>query len=170
MSGTEKLKLFVIGKAKKPRCFKGIKSLPVDYRSNKKAWMTSSLFSEWLLNFDRKMKLENRKVLLFIDNCTAHNHDIELSSIKVHFLPPNTTPILQPMDQGVIQNFKMFYRKEIIRQFFLIRLGEASLANFVETTTGMDDKAFSALNNLEDVVAERSNMKQTLITDFFKEK
>jgi len=55
MSGTEKLKLFVIGKAKKPRCFKGIKSLAVDYRSNKKAWMTSSLFSEWLLNFDRKM-------------------------------------------------------------------------------------------------------------------
>jgi len=36
MSGTEKLKLFVIGKEKKSRCFKGIKSLPVDYRSNKK--------------------------------------------------------------------------------------------------------------------------------------
>ena len=35
MSRTEKLKLLVIGKAKKPRCFKGIKSLPVDYRSNK---------------------------------------------------------------------------------------------------------------------------------------
>lgn len=111
MSGTEKLKLFVISKTKKPRCFKGIKSLPVDYRSNKKAWMTSSLFSEWLLNFDRKMKIENRKVLLFINNCTAHNYDIELGSIKVHFLPPNITSILQTMDQGIIQNFKMFYRK-----------------------------------------------------------
>jgi hypothetical protein len=32
MSGTEKLKLFIIGKAKKPRCFKEIKSLSVDYR------------------------------------------------------------------------------------------------------------------------------------------
>jgi hypothetical protein len=31
MFGTEKLKLFTIGKVKKPRCFKGIKSLPVDY-------------------------------------------------------------------------------------------------------------------------------------------
>jgi len=109
LSRTEKLKLFVIGKAKNPRCFKGIKSLPVDYRSNKKDWMTSSLFSEWLLNFDRKMKIENEKVLLFIDNCTAHNHDIELSSNKVHFLPPNTTSILQTMDQGVIQNFKMSF-------------------------------------------------------------
>lgn len=43
-----------------------------------------------------------------------------------------------------------------------------TLRNFVETTTGMDDKAFSALNNLEDVVAEKSNIKQTLMTDLFK--
>jgi hypothetical protein len=55
------------------------------------AWMTSSLFSVWLLNFDWKIKLENQKVILFIDNCTAHNHNSEFSSIKVHFLPPNTT-------------------------------------------------------------------------------
>jgi hypothetical protein len=32
MPGTEKQKLFVFGKAKKSRCFKGIKSLPVEYR------------------------------------------------------------------------------------------------------------------------------------------
>jgi hypothetical protein len=37
MPGTEKLKLFVIGIAKKPRYLKGFKSLLVDYRSNKKA-------------------------------------------------------------------------------------------------------------------------------------
>jgi len=29
MSGIEKLKLFVIGKAKEPRCYKGIKSSPI---------------------------------------------------------------------------------------------------------------------------------------------
>jgi hypothetical protein len=77
--------------------------------------MTSSLLSEWLLNFDRKMKLENKKILLFIDNCAAHNYDIELSSIKVHFSPPNTISILQSMDQDDIQNFKMYYRREISR-------------------------------------------------------
>ncbi|CAG5051389.1 unnamed protein product [Parnassius apollo] len=31
MSGTEKKKLLIIGKSQKPRCFKGVKSLPVDY-------------------------------------------------------------------------------------------------------------------------------------------
>jgi hypothetical protein len=33
-----------------------------------------------------------------------------------------------------------------------------TLRNFVETTAGMEDKAFSALSNLEDVVAEISNI------------
>ena len=38
--GREKLTLFVIDTAKKPRCFKNVKSLPTNYTSNKKAWMT----------------------------------------------------------------------------------------------------------------------------------
>lgn len=37
MSGSDKLKLLVIGKSKNPRCFKGITSLPVTYESNSKA-------------------------------------------------------------------------------------------------------------------------------------
>lgn len=36
MSGTKKLPPLVIGKFEKPRCFKGINSLPVIYRDNKK--------------------------------------------------------------------------------------------------------------------------------------
>ena len=37
----EKLPLFVIGKSKKPRCFKHIKHLPCRYRSQKKSWMAA---------------------------------------------------------------------------------------------------------------------------------
>jgi hypothetical protein len=44
----DKLEPFFIGKAAKPRCFK--KQTPeqrgFNYRSNKKAWMTSALFEE----------------------------------------------------------------------------------------------------------------------------
>jgi hypothetical protein len=40
---TEKRILLVIGKSKNPRCFKNVKSLPVHYSTNKKAWMTSDL-------------------------------------------------------------------------------------------------------------------------------
>ena len=68
-----------------------------------------------LIKFDQKMRLNQRNVLLFIDNCTAHCN-INLKSVKIEFLPPNTTSKLQPMDQGIIQNFKTLYRKEIIRK------------------------------------------------------
>ena len=41
----EKLKLFVIGRSARPCCFRGLTSplcLPVMYKSNRKAWMTSN--------------------------------------------------------------------------------------------------------------------------------
>ncbi|KAL4709481.1 hypothetical protein ACJJTC_012818 [Scirpophaga incertulas] len=77
MDGSEKLKPLVIGKAMKPRCFKGVKSFPTDYRANKKAWMTTELFNNWLLTINGDMKRQKRKILLFLDNCTVHNNDEE---------------------------------------------------------------------------------------------
>ena len=70
----EKLKPLVIGKAQKPRCFVKIcpENLPVTYRNNKKAWMTSLLMTEWLTSLDRKMKQQKRKIVLFLDNAPSH--------------------------------------------------------------------------------------------------
>ncbi|KAL4119165.1 hypothetical protein QTP88_012011 [Uroleucon formosanum] len=116
MSGTEKLRPLLIGKSKKPRYFKQVKSLPLDYYGNKKSWMTSEIFNLWLMKLDKKMVSEKRKILLFIDNCTAHNLTSTFNAIKVQFLPPNTTSVLQPLDQGMINNFKIFYRKEIVKK------------------------------------------------------
>ncbi|XP_067686985.1 tigger transposable element-derived protein 6-like [Haliotis asinina] len=112
MSGTEKLKLLVIGKSEKPRCFKNVRSLPVDYRSNGKAWMTSDLFTEWVNKLDQSMRRQNRKVLLLIDNCPAHPRVPNLKNVTVAYLPPNTTSRIQPMDQGIIASLKSNYRKQ----------------------------------------------------------
>ena len=65
----EKLPMFVIGKSQKPRCFKHIKSLPCRYRAQKKSWMNSELFEEWVREQDEKFENEGRKVALIIDNC-----------------------------------------------------------------------------------------------------
>jgi len=40
--------------------------------------------------------------------------------MQVHYLPPNTTSVLQPMDQGIIQALKTNYRKRLLAQ----RIGE----------------------------------------------
>lgn len=114
MTGTDKLPLLIIGKSKRPRCFKGVKTLPVDYESNTKAWMTRVIFKEWLKKLNKKMKNNGRKIILFIDNCSAHTDLPALTNVKVIFLPANTTSKLQPLDQGIIHSFKRFYRREVV--------------------------------------------------------
>lgn len=49
MYGSGKKKPILIGTSKSPRCFKGIKHLPVNYYSNCKAWMTSTVFKNVML-------------------------------------------------------------------------------------------------------------------------
>lgn len=119
MTGTEKLPLLVIGKSKNPRCFKGVKSLPVWYEANSKAWITQNLFEQYLRKLDRRYEQQNRKVLMFVDNCGAHGHIDNLKAITVEFLPPNTTSVLQPMDQGVIKNLKVHYRSRLLNRMLL---------------------------------------------------
>ena len=108
----EKLKPLVIGKSSKPRCFNRIEtaSLPVTYRNNKKSWMNSKLFEEWVRSMDRRMRGQGRKVLLLVDNAPSHPQ-LNLKNVKIVFLPPNTTSVAQQMDQGIIQAVKLkFYR------------------------------------------------------------
>lgn len=111
--GTEKDELLFIGHAAKPRAFKkkSGKELGFFYRNNKKAWMTSLVFQEWLQLFDSRMKRLERRVLLLLDNAPTHSvRNLALSNVTVRFLPPNTTSRIQPMDAGIIAAFKKRYR------------------------------------------------------------
>lgn len=90
MDGTEKANLLLIGKAKRPMCLPKV-HVPVEWASNKSAWMTRDIFNKWLLDFDGKMKKEKRKVLLFLDNCSSHMQVPEFQSTKVVYFPPCTT-------------------------------------------------------------------------------
>jgi hypothetical protein len=109
-------KPLVIGRAAKPRCFKNIdnQKLPVDWKSNKKAWMTSHIMEEWLTAFNAKMKQQNRNIPLFLDNAICHPH-IELSNVRLVWFPRNITSVSQLTDQGVIKCVKLNYRKLIMR-------------------------------------------------------
>jgi hypothetical protein len=44
------------------------------YRHNAKAWMITSLFQEWIQEFDRQVgqKHQGQRVLLLLDNCSSH--------------------------------------------------------------------------------------------------
>jgi hypothetical protein len=98
----KKLEPLIIGNAARPRAFNinnvKLDDLPVIWRYNKKAWMTSEIFSEWLNEVKRKMKRANQKILLFVDSATSHV-DLNLSNVAVRFLPPNLTSEVQPLDK-----------------------------------------------------------------------
>ena len=51
--------------------------------------MNSEIMLDVLKRLDRRMKMQNRNVVLFLDNATSHQESIEktLSNIKLVFLP-----------------------------------------------------------------------------------
>ncbi|XP_064077646.1 tigger transposable element-derived protein 1-like [Macrobrachium nipponense] len=118
-SGDLKLKPLLVYSAENPRAFKGIfkSQLPVIWKSNKKM-----VFEDWFNNHfvpAVEQYLSSKglpKVLLVLDYAPGHpsNFSNMHPNLKVVYLPPNTTSLIQPMDQGVIVNFKAYYLKRTI--------------------------------------------------------
>ncbi|CAI6369824.1 unnamed protein product, partial [Macrosiphum euphorbiae] len=153
-------KPLVIGKSKKPRCFKNmdISSLPVIWKFNKKAWMTTEIMEQWLRYFNADMRSQNRNVLIFLDNAACHPK-IELSNTKILMLPPNTTSITQPMDQGVIYTFKSYYRKFLL-QSLLCKMDNCSSAHQLA-------KSISVLDAVNWIALACDNVKAECVQNCF---
>ena len=121
----------MIWKSENPRCLQRFNKscLPVSYYSQKKAWMTGDSYFDQL---NRHLSSSNHKILLFMDNAGCHPDDLsgKFSNINICFLPANTTSTLQPLDLGVIQNFKVHYRQYILRDV-LSKIDECDSASDV---------------------------------------
>ena len=87
-----------------------ITGIPYQYWNQKKSWMTSELFEEWVWKHDCMFYDKARNIALLLDNCPAHPDVSNLTNVKLVFLPTNTTSVLQPMGQGVIRSLKPQYR------------------------------------------------------------
>ena len=101
-SGTDRLPAWVIGKARMPRALRNI-NIPA-----------MGVEREWQLAFYNH--IGKRAVLLTMDNFAAHLAGLELAppppNIRICWLPNNSTSQYQPLDQGIIQNLKIYYRKQ----------------------------------------------------------
>ena len=62
----------------------------------------------------------SQKALLLLDSAPGYPPDLEdvksELKIKMIFLPPNTTSLLQPMDQVVIAAFKAYYLHQSLQE------------------------------------------------------
>jgi hypothetical protein len=44
-----------------------------------------------------------------------------LNNFTIVFLPPNVTNVVQPMDEGIIASFKMWYKEKMLEWGVVIR-------------------------------------------------
>ncbi|GFT47275.1 tigger transposable element-derived protein 4 [Nephila pilipes] len=127
----------IVTKSKEPKSFKeaDLSSLGIRHRHNKKAWMTSEIFEEWLQDLNERMKTRKKKILLLIDYAPCHPDEVTLSNIAVRFLPPNPLSPLQPLDQGIIQSFKILYRKNLLKRLLSHASDSESISSLAKKVT-----------------------------------
>ncbi|GBL78731.1 Tigger transposable element-derived protein 4 [Araneus ventricosus] len=113
---------------KNPRCFKNVKKLSCDYTSNKTVCMTSHIFLDFLHKFDRKMEKEKRKVLLFVDQCSAHPQDLPTTRKLCFFL----------RIARVIRCVKVYYRKTLIRRLLAASVTKRAMKDELKQVTVLD--------------------------------
>jgi hypothetical protein len=118
-SGKNEL-VWCIAKSKNPQYFKKInpKLLCIMYQYNKTKWITGLIIEEYLQWLDNKIRGEQRKVLLLLDNFSSHELRVQLvdrkealDNVRIEWLPLNTISYWQPLDQGIIASFKLQYRR-----------------------------------------------------------
>ena len=163
MDGSDKRSLLIVGKSRQPRCFRGVQKLPLPYSNNKTAWMTGDLFRNWLVDFERDMAKKNRFVVLVVDNCAAHPKDgaDDLPHIKLVFLPPNVTSIIQPCDMGIIWNLKANYRRKIVSR----------IVTYIDSSSSVTSVAWQRKAKLDSMhilkVAAWQDVKESSIVNCF---
>ena len=164
MAGSNKLTPLVIGHSRKPRCFRG-QRVPLPWESNNKAWMTAAIFRDWIRKIDGEMGMQQKKIVLLLNNRSAHPHDIPLDNIRLVFLPANTTSLIQPLDRGIIRNFKSLYRSQLLKRVLNAIDNIDNAQKFAKTMTVLDAlfmvrEAWMGVN--EDII--RNCFRKALIT------
>ncbi|KAG0720049.1 Tigger transposable element-derived protein 7 [Chionoecetes opilio] len=134
-AGIHHLTSVVIGKAEQPCCLSGImNNLPVVYDHSKMAWLIAKISKDWfykhlvpeIINFQTGVLhySHDRVRALLLDNAPTQPVESELvgdkGRIRVMYLPPNTTSLIQPMDQGILVAMKRLYRQRFLEQVMVV--------------------------------------------------
>ena len=185
-TGMHRLKLAVVGKSKNPRAFRGInieQSLPVVYYNSKKAWFNQAIFTDWFLSYFvpavRKYQEEVLKIapddvraVLILDNAPAHPSEEKIVSrdgkIKVLYLPPNTTSVIQPTDQGVICAMKRHYVRRYLNEVLAVIEDDESEVDIRGERTLANIKNYNIRSAIYNFAAAWQDFKVPVLSNSWK--
>lgn len=139
--------------------------LPVSYFAQKNSgWIPkffnfgfNSNFLPSVKQFCQKVSIEY-KALLLLDKVPAHPSVEKLHSedgrVVTIFLPANTTSIIQPMDQGILEAMKRRYKKCLLRHLILEeRTLELSIPEILKLVT-IRDAVYRAAQSWDEATPE----------------
>lgn len=121
----DKLKPLLIYSSENPQALKNMakSSLPVLWKSQREAWIRRQIFRDWFVEYlvpELKKYCKERnlvfKIVLLLDSASAQNFEVLCPNIKIHFLPPRTTAVVQPKVQGMIAALKRYYLRRPFRK------------------------------------------------------
>ncbi|CCK69932.1 Pdc2p KNAG_0D01810 [Huiozyma naganishii CBS 8797] len=147
LDGSEKSKPLVVGRFKSYASFRNYfpddptdmtsqsllgekmaKKFEISYHSNRKSWLTSNLFHNWLVRWDKRLVADNRKIYIVLDDSCSHRIiNLHLKNITLVYTSANSRFL--PFNWGVLDEFKTRYR---IQQYKAL----IELQKRIETKTG----------------------------------
>jgi hypothetical protein len=118
---------FVVGTAKRPKCFDLSPTIPMGYTHQKCAWFDKTVMLTWLndvlMPWWRRRK-GTQPCVLIADNCPAHQGiDKDPAFPKrlyLIFLPPKLTSKRQPADQGQLYAVKKRFKFSLLHALLLL--------------------------------------------------
>lgn len=137
-TGSDRLKPIIINKYRKPHGYQP-RNPAYLWKWNDDAWMTVEIMKSWLESFYKHVR--GKDVMLLLNNHVCHRLAIEEmpppENVAINYLPPNSALTIQPLSQGIIPIFKIYYKKKL-NEFEAIHRGADSSLNKVNIFDAAD--------------------------------
>ena len=87
-----------------------------------------------------------------MDCAGGHATDLQYDGMQIEFLPPNTTTLIQPNDQGVIHAFKVLYTRTMMES--LISAVDDDNEDFTLKNYWHNNNIASCLTNIQQALKD----------------
>lgn len=117
VDGSDKMDPLIIGRYENYPSFESRSSVKasakhgVSYHSNRKRWLTSTLFYDWLSIIDKRLALVNKDIVLILDDSASHRV-VNIKLQRIRLLYTSSTSNSLPMDWGLEKAFRLSFRYE----------------------------------------------------------